>query len=553
MANCERQEAGSEMTISPQSTTFDYRRSADQGRHTPAHHPVVIAGAGPVGLVLAIDLAARGIASVVLERRTALSDGSRAICWSKRTLEILDRLGLADALVAKGVTWQRGKVFHRQSEVFAFDLLPEAGHKLPAFINLQQFHFEAACIAAAGRTGLIDIRWAHEIAGVDTQGEGAALTVGTPDGPYHMTCSWLVAADGARSDIRRRLGLGFVGQTFNDQFLICDIRMQVERPTERWFWFDPPFNRGQSALLHRQADNVWRLDFQIGPDADRNTEMQPANVAKRVRAMLGDIQFSFEWISCYRFQCRRLERFRHGPVLFAGDAAHQVSPFGARGGNSGVQDADNLAWKLAMVVGGTAPPSLLDTYDIERRLAADENILNSTRATDFISPKGPGATVLRDAVLDLAATEPFARRLLNSGRLSLPTIYDNSPLNARDGFAQGEAPSVRPGAPAADAPLGDGWLLDALGGEFTLLQIAGPKPASGVSALGTRTIAGIAIRCVGVSGPEIARRYGATEQPATYLIRPDQHVAARWRHVSEAAVAEAVLFASGGCNRKEAE
>ena len=236
---------------------FAYRRSPDQDRRSAAHHTVVIAGAGPVGLVLALDLAKKGQRSVVLDKRTSLSDGSRAICWAKRTLEIMGRLGLAADQIAPGVTRKTGR------------LLPEAGHQHPAFVNLQQFHFEAACVAAAATTDLIDLRWGHEITALDARHDGARLTVTTPDGAYDLTAEWLVAADGARSFIRQRMDLGFIGQSFDDQFLICDIKMTSARPTERWFWFDPPFNPGRSALLHRQAGDVWRLDFQIGRDADR--------------------------------------------------------------------------------------------------------------------------------------------------------------------------------------------------------------------------------------------------------------------------------------------
>ena len=518
------------------ATNFAYQRSADQDAAPakPAHHAVVIAGAGPVGLVLALDLASRGQRVVVLDRRTSLSEGSRAICWAKRTLEIMSRVGgrsgLADQLTAKGVTWKTGKVFHRDAEVFAFDLLPEAGHQRPAFINLQQFYFEEVCIAAAARTDLVDIRWGHEVANAIARDDHVTLSIDTPDGPYAITADWLVAADGARSTVRRHMGLGFIGQTFRDQFLICDIKMQTARPAERWFWFDPPFNRGRSALLHRQAGNVWRLDFQIGPDADRDQEVKPENVARRVRAMLGPIDFSFEWISCYRFQCRRLENFRHGRVLFAGDAAHQVSPFGARGGNSGIQDADNLGWKLHLVLQGQAPEALLDSYDHERRQAADENILNSTRSTDFIAPKSPGAAVFRDAVLDLAATQPFARRLLNSGRLSLPATYDGSALNTADGLGADEAPALRPGAPAADAPDGDGWLLGSLGPDFTVLGVCKPNSNALTQAASVLQNAGhIPMAWRRAGSPEALTRYGASESPAVYLIRPDQHVAARWR------------------------
>jgi 3-(3-hydroxy-phenyl)propionate hydroxylase len=525
---------------------FTYRRSPDQDRQEPAHHPVIIVGGGPVGLVLALDLARRGRSCVMLERRSSLCEGSRAICWSKRTLEIMGRLGVADPLIDRGIIWRKGKVFHRDAAVFDFDLLPESGHRRPAFINLQQFHFEAACLAAVAATGLVDVRFGHELADLEARADGARLRIATPDGGYQLSADWLVAADGARSSIRSGLGLGFVGQTFDDQFLICDIRMQSERPTERWFWFDPPFNRGQSALLHRQADDVWRLDFQIGPDADRDEETKPENVARRIRAMLGDIDFSFEWISCYRFQCRRLDKFRHGRVIFAGDAAHQVSPFGARGGNSGVQDADNLGWKLALVLDGRAPEALLDSYAHEREQAADENILNSTRSTDFISPKGPGATHLRDAVLDLAATEPFARRFLNSGRLSLPTTYDGSPLNSPDGFAPGEAPALRPGAPAVDAPLGDGWLLDRLGGGFRLLALVPPgMPEPALRLRAPSGLGSIRPEPVVAYSKAALERYCGADRSAVYLIRPDHHVAARWRGLEETALVDALRRAVG--------
>ncbi len=302
------------MTPDVRAIVYPWKRSADQSRAQPAEHAIVIVGAGPVGLVAALDLAQKGHRCVVLDRKSNLSDGSRAICWAKRTLEIMDRLGVGQALVDKGVTWKNGKVFFDEREVFAFDLLPEEGHRRPAFINLQQYYFEHACIEAAERTGLIDIRWQEDVQGLEQTGDGVLLTIGTPEGSYRLMAQWVLAADGARSTVRQLLGLDFEGRVFRDQFLICDIRMKMERPVERWFWFDPPFNRGRSALLHKQADNVWRLDFQVGEEADREEEMKPANVARRVRAMLGeDVEFAFEWISLYRFQSRRLQTFPRGP------------------------------------------------------------------------------------------------------------------------------------------------------------------------------------------------------------------------------------------------
>jgi 3-(3-hydroxy-phenyl)propionate hydroxylase len=418
---------------------------------------------------------------------------------------------------------------------------------MPAFINLQQYYFEHYCIEAAAKTGLIDLRWQEEVQALEFTNDGVLLTVATPEGPYRIAAGWMIAADGARSTLRRLMGLGFEGRVFADQFLICDIRLKMERPVERWFWFDPPFNRGKSALLHRQADDVWRLDFQVGDDADRDEEVKPQNVARRVRAMLGeDIDFTFDWISLYRFQSRRLGRFRHGRVLFAGDAAHQMSPFGARGGNSGVQDADNLVWKLDLVLRGLAPERLLDSYDAERIPAADENLLNTTRSTDFIAPKGAASRMFRDGVLALAETEPFARRLVNSGRLSVATCYDGSPLNGPDGFSPGDCPATRPGAAALDAPLDGGWFLGSRGAGFTGVWFSrdGRLPDAAAPTQGELAQRPLPVSRGMVSDETACARYGAGAAPAYYLFRPDGHVAARWRQFSPAEVEAAVARAT---------
>ena len=528
---------------------FTHRRSADQDRAAPAQHPVVIVGAGPVGLVAALDLARKGHRSVVIDTKRNLSDGSRAICWAKRSLEIMDRLGLGQALVDKGVTWKTGKVFFDQRQVFAFDLLPEDGHRRPAFINLQQYYFEHACIEAAAKSGLIDVRWVEEVQGLERTSDGALLTIATPQGPYRVLADWVIAADGARSTMRRLLGLEFEGRVFLDQFLICDIKMKMERPAERWFWFDPPFNRGRSALLHKQADDVWRLDFQVGDQADRDEEMKPENVARRVRAMLGeDVDFTFEWISLYRFQSRRLKQFRHGRILFAGDAAHQMSPFGARGGNSGVQDVDNLGWKLDLVLRGVAPDALLDSYHQERAQAADENLLHTTRSTDFIAPKSGISRVFRDSALALAETEPFARRLINSGRLSAAACYGPSALNGPDGFAPAEAPAARPGAAALDGPLADGgWFLEKVGDGFSGVWFSRERAVPQGFSEGFAALARGPLpinQLVAVSRETVCARYGAEVEPALYLFRPDQHVAARWRSFSVAATQDALARAT---------
>jgi 3-(3-hydroxy-phenyl)propionate hydroxylase len=283
-------------------------------------------------------------------------------------------------------------------------------------INLQQYHLEEALVARAAALGA-DLRWKHKVVGVEPLADGARVTVDTPEGSFTIEADWLIVADGARSPVRRQLGLDMEGQVFKDRFLIADVVMEVDFPAERWFWFDPPFHPNQSVLLHKQSDNVWRIDFQLGWDADPEEEKKPENIIPRVKAMLGDERpFTLEWASVYTFQCRRMNRFRHGRLLFVGDAAHQVSPFGARGANSGIQDVDDLMWKLALVMHGQAGDALLDTYDTDRCYAADENIRNSTRSTDYITPKSAVSRLFRQAALDLARHHPFARKLANPPR-----------------------------------------------------------------------------------------------------------------------------------------
>jgi 3-(3-hydroxy-phenyl)propionate hydroxylase len=523
--------------------TFEYRRPPELDG-TVRHCETVVVGAGPVGLTAAIDLAQRGCPVLVLDEDDTVSVGSRAICYSKRTLEILDRLGCGEPIASRGVRWNVGKVYMGEELAYQFDLLPESGHHRPAFVNLQQYHFEACLVGHAERIATLELRWRHRVVGVRQDKERVTLEVETQDGTYMLTCDWLVVCDGARSPIRHMLGLDFEGQVFRDRFLIADIRMSQDFPAERRFWFNPPFHPNQSVLLHRQSDDVWRVDFQLGWDADPEAEKQPERIVPRLRAMLGaDARFTLEWSSVYTFQCRRMQKFRHGRLLFAGDAAHLVSPFGARGANSGIQDADNLVWKLALVLAGKAPEALLDTYDSERVAAADENLRNSTRSTDFITPKSAVSRTFRDAVLSLAKKHPFARTLVNSGRLSVPAVLTCSPLNTPDqDMFEG---SMIPGAVCADAPVDSprgAWLLDHLGSDFVLLTFG-----HAVDTIDTP----VACRVVQVGGHRglrdreglVASRYDGRDGTC-YLIRPDQHVCARWRSFDDAKVGAALLRAT---------
>ncbi len=553
----------SQPNLDYQQVRFDYERSPDQDAATPVRHPVVIVGAGPVGMALAIDLAQQNVPVLLLDNDTSLSVGSRALCFAKRTLEIFDRLGVGERMMQKGVSWNLGKVFFGEDLLYEFNLLPESGHQRPAFINLQQYYVEGYLAERIAQLPLIQLRWANKVAGVEQCTDHVLVTIETPDGNYQIEAGYLVGCDGARSAVRQLIGQESKGRIFRDRFLIADIKMPMDKPAERWFWFDPPFHRNQSVLLHMQPDGVWRIDFQLGWDADPEFEKRPENIKPRIDALLGqDARYTLEWASVYTFACLRMDAFRHGRVLFAGDSAHGVSPFGARGANSGIQDAENLAWKLALVLRGQAGDRLLDSYAEEREFAADENILNSTRATDFITPKSEISKLFRDATLHLARKHPFARSLVNSGRLSVPAVLDASTLNTADTDAfEGR---MRPGAPAADAPVrlcdgSDGWLLRQLhGGEFVALVFGDGNHAAELRAASdtlSRAAEGIAplqvIRIAAQGTPAgavaslvdseglIAQRYDM-EPGSVVLLRPDQHVCARWRRPSADALKAAL-------------
>jgi len=492
-------------------------------------YPVAIIGAGPIGLAAAVDLALQGVKVLVLDDNNVVSVGSRAICWAKRSLEIFDRLGVGDRMLEKGVTWKIGRLFNGDKEVFQFDLLPEAGHKMPAFINLQQYYVEQYLVERAAEfPDLIDLRFNSKVTQHSDTGDCVQLNVESEYGNYALQAEYVLACDGAGSATRERMGLEFEGQAFEERFLIADIEMETnpfesqDKP-ERWFWFKPPFHPGQSALLHKQPDNIYRIDLQLGADADPEEEKKPENVIPRIKQIVGDKPFKLDWVSVYRFTCAKLDNLVYGRLLFVGDSAHVVSPFGARGGNGGIHDVDNLCWKLAAVLQGKADASLLDTYNTERLHGASENVMHSARATGFMSPSSEIEMLFRDEVLELARTLPFARTLINSGRLSKPCKVPIESVSAQADktgsdkarIDKSSAGHALVGHVVSDVPLSpDDWLMKHVGHCHTLLLVDEPEPDLSV-----------ALPVVHLEAGDIVdQRYAK----GAYLVRPDQHVMAHW-------------------------
>lgn len=393
-------------------------------------HPIVIAGAGLAGLALACDLARRGVRCVLLDDDDTVGvrgASSRGICYAQKTLEILDRLGVAERVVDKGVTWTLGRTFSRDAEVYRFTPDPDRWSAQPPFVNLQQFYLEWFLVDRIRALGMTDLRWKNRVSDVQSREDCVRLAVDTPAGGYTLEAGYLVDATGANSPIRDQFGLETHTSRSADRWCITDVRFKDPLPVERWTWVDAPFNEGRSVWQHLMADDVWRMDYQMDGDADPEEVSRPEVAGSRLRRQLGpDVDFEFVWIGPYQYRDHLLDSFRHGRVFFIGDSAHVVSPFGARGGNSGIQDAANLGWKLALVTAGLASDRLLDSYDVERRAAAVENLRVTSRTARFLAPRSAQEHRLRRAVVDLACRYAFARALVNTGRMSVANDYPPS-------------------------------------------------------------------------------------------------------------------------------
>lgn len=515
--------------------------------------PVLIVGGGPVGLATALGLARHGVRSVLIEADDGVCTGSRAICISRRSLEIIERLGALGGFLAKGLPWTGGRSFYRDQEVLHFTMPQDANQKLPPMVNLAQYHIEQFLLDAAERhAGLIDIRWQTRVTAVEQHADGATVTLATPDETYRIKTDWLVAADGGRSVVREALGLKLQGTSYEGRYVIVDIHLKSARPTERLAYFDPPSNPGSTVLVHKQPDDIWRIDYQLRDDEDAQAAVLLENVAPRVDsllAMMGErAPWHPVWITIYKANALSLEKYRHGRVLFAGDAAHLVPIFGVRGANSGIDDADNLAWKLAYVVKRQAGQALLDSYSAERVFAARENLRHGTKSTEFMAPPTFAFELMRTAVLGLAGKHAQVRSLINPRQTSA-IAYLRSPLNvpSSDGFTAGPAPgTVLPDCPLAPlAPLQNGdrkarYITDLVNmgqGAFTGLYFSegGDVPAE---LLALTAALPLHLEAVPASSPLLAL-FGA-RVGSLYLVRPDGHVMGRWHEARAKYVIDAL-------------
>lgn len=558
--------------IAAPSEKFGFQRPPEMDGKPAAHiHPVVVVGAGPVGLTMALSLAHAGVACVVLEDDDQVCTGSRALGMSRRTLEIWDALGAADRIRSHGRDWFSGRSFYRGQTILDFRMPDDDAIRHRPMFNIQQCHTEQYLVEALGKHTAADLRWQSRFLGLVQHDGHVSVQVGTPDGEYTLKARHVVACDGARSAVRSQMGLKLEGTSYEATYVIADIRLDSQAAMERRCWFDPPSNPGLTILMHGQPDKLWRLDYQLGEGEYIEAAVRPENVMPRIQAHLDYIgekgAWTLEWLSPYRVHSRALEKFRHQRVLFAGDAAHLMPIFGIRGLNSGVEDAWNLGWKLAQVEQGKAPDTLLDAYDVERRAVFAENAALAQRNAWFMTPPSEGVRMTRDAVLSLALDGAPVADILNPKQAAYVPLR-SSPLSTPDtaGFSGGPLP----GETVPDLSLGSPQphaithLQGVLDGRFTGLYFAvqGELPEEAVSALTSlqknSSLQIVVIRQGGGDASErtegmtlvndhdgVLHQRFAASAGCFYLVRPDHHIAARWTALNEGAAKAALARATG--------
>jgi 3-(3-hydroxy-phenyl)propionate hydroxylase len=527
-------------------------------------HPVVIVGAGPIGLAMALDIARYDVPVILLESAVQVSEGSRAIVFTYRSMEILQQVGVADRMVKKLLPWNAGNSMYRGQVVFRMEAPLDDNSRYAPMNNLQQQYMEEYLVDEVIKNPLIDMRWGSKVTGIPRNDDMVSLTVDTPEGEYQLDADWVVAADGAQSNLRSMMGLRMEGDSFEGKFVIADIEIEIDLPTERLAFFDPDWNPGNTVLMHREPGNIWRIDYQLPKGETPEQALEPELLNSRIQAQLDMVGISaswdLDWCSVYSARAMTLQNYIHNHIALAGDAAHMLPIFGVRGANTGWQDGHNLGWKLAAKIKGWGGAGLLDSYSQERVTSAWEIIDEASKSTRFMTPPTSGFRLLRDATLSLSLSQSFVRPLLH-WRTSRPHHYLESELNSYEGEKGYKDRGILNGSPAKNVKLcNDDYLLDHMHASFYLFHFSwdGHVPDDLINVSEKICTLGIPFQIFSITRANNVKdcvvhihdpddncvpTY-ATKYFRNYLVRPDQHICARWTDVSAEELERAINIAT---------
>lgn len=523
-----------------QSLYFTYPQFAPPAQSDALQEPAVVAivGAGPVGMTAALTLARYGIRSVVFDAKSTFNDGSRAICVARQSFHILNRIGAVAPFLDKALPWTTGRSFYRGTQILEFDMPDSAQERFRPMYNIQQQYIEQYLWEAITAEPLIDVRWQSRVTEVQDLDHGVRLTVQDPNHSYPVACAWVLAADGARSTLRQLRGLRLSGENYEGRYVIADVQMPHDYPTIRRALFDPDCMRGATVLIHKEPDDIWRIDYQLPDGADENDALQEQTVRASVSAILKEIAYDgpweLEWWSVYSANTLALDDCRDGRVFFIGDSAHIVPIFGVRGLNNGLADAYDIGWKLAWVLNGDADEDVLDSYTPERRGATLDVFANASQSARFMTPPSAGWALMRDAALGLALTHPFAGALANPRQMT-PYTYADSPVVGTDDAGFDGGPVC--GAALPDAQMHTGFLSEHLGHGFTLISCERDF---------TDIAAALGLTHLSLTAGSPAAQRLALARGGAYLVRPDTHIAARWTSATTADISRAHARATAG-------